>query len=149
MNLNQKLNFHLENDPELAVLKKILSDFTLEMEEDANTFLEVEDFKTYILTQLMAPEFTQNRLALVGGIESARLEAKKTQDELTQFNDKKFNLLKDYITSESDDVAKLQNIVDLLQQEYETDPRLLISDEDTSNIRSTELLKKFETFQSA
>lgn len=139
----------IEEDPEFSVLQKILADFTSEMEADANTFLEVEDFKKYILTQLTKPEFTQSRLALVGELESARLEAKKTENELVVFNNKKFDLLKEYISSETDDIAKLQNIVDLLEKEYDTDPRLLISNVDNSDSRSLGLLKKFESFQSA
>lgn len=77
----------------------------------------------------------------------AGIMAQKTQNDLIAYNDKKFSLLKDYISSESDNVAHLQNIVDLLNKEVSGVPRQLIADITTTTSRSTRLLDEYNAYQ--
>ena len=58
----------------------------------------------------------------------AQIESEQLQDELIEYNDMRFSLLRDYLSQENDSNAELQNIVDLMSQDVSGDPRQLISD---------------------
>ncbi len=108
----------------------------------------MDDFASYIMSEFNAPEFATNRMALKKELKSAGIMAQKMEKELIAYNDTRFSLLKDYIGSENDNVAHLQNIVNLLNTEVSGEPRQLIADITTTIARSTHLLEAFNTFQS-
>ena len=79
----------------------------------------------------------------------AKIESEKIQDDLIVYNNKKFDLLRDYLSAENDNTAQLRNIVDLLNSDVSDEPRQLISDMANASIRSTKLLQKYEDFQNS
>ncbi len=94
------------------------------------------------------PEFLGHALSLQKELKNAQIESEKVQNELIANNDKKFNLLKEYVSSESDNVAHLQNVVDLLNKEITSEnPRLLIADNTIVSSHSLDLLSTFNTYQ--
>ncbi len=119
----------------------------MSLEAEKDVFLEVDDFASYLMSEFDAPEFASNREALRKEIKAAGLMAQKTQNELIAYNDKRFSLLKDYINAESDNVAHLQNIVDLLNKEVSGVPRELISDIEITTSRSARFLSEFNEYQ--
>lgn len=117
-------------------------------ENDKNIFLETDEFTSYIMSELDIPEFANNRDILKRELRTARINALKTQNELLAYNDKRFTLLKEYVASENEDIAKLQNIMDLLNKEISGTPRQLIADTIPTSSRSTHLLDEFNSYQS-
>lgn len=116
-------------------------------DDNKDVFLDTDEFTSYILTELDNPEFSLHREKLQKELESTRITTLKTQNELIAYNDKKFNLLKDYVASENGDIAKLQNIVNLLNKDISGTPRQLIADIDPTLSRSAHLLNEFNTYQ--
>lgn len=116
-------------------------------EKDKDVFLDIDEFTSYIMNQLDVPEFTNNRDLLKRELRTASIDAIKTQNELLAYNDKKFNLLKEYVASDNDDIAKLQNIMNLLNTELAGVPRELIADTIDTMTHSTALLNKFNDYQ--
>ena len=120
---------------------------TLTKEKDI--FLEVGQFTQYLIGQLSTPEFAHNQFSLKKELRTTEIEAKTLQNELMSYNDKRFDLIKDYIVAESDNTAHLQNIVDLLKKDIHDEPRQLISDIQEGTSRSTRLLEKFNNYQNS
>lgn len=116
-------------------------------ENDKDVFLDTDEFTSYIMSELDIPEFANNRDILKRELRNARINALKTQNELLAYNDKKFTLLKEYVASENEDIAKLQNMMDLLNKEISGTPRQLIADTIPTSSRSTHLLDEFNSYQ--
>jgi hypothetical protein len=143
--IDPKLPYNIEENIHTATW--IIANLIMSFEAEKDVFLEVDDFASYIMSELDTPEFANNREALRKEIKAAWLMAQKTQNELIAYNDKRFSLLKDYISSESDNVAHLQNIVDLLNKDVSGVPRELIADIATTTSRSARFLSEFNEYQ--
>lgn len=99
------------------------------------------------MSEFDTPELSSHRISLQKELRSAQIMADSLQKELITYNDKRFSLLKEYVNSESDNIAHLQSIVDLLKTDITDAPRELIADISTSSARSTRLLAEFNAFQ--
>ena len=99
------------------------------------------------MSEFNTPELSSNRIFLQKELRSAQIMADSLQKELITYNDKRFSLLKEYVNSESDNIAHLQSIVDLLKTDITDTPRELIADISASYARSTRLLAEFNAFQ--
>ncbi len=118
------------------------------MENEKNVFLEIDNFISHITRELDASEFSGQILSLQSELKAAKIESEKTQNELIAYNDKKFDLLKEFVSSESDNVAHLQNIVDLLNTEITSEePRQLIADNVAISDHTVQLSDTFNTHQ--
>lgn len=79
----------------------------------------MEDFSDHLLRELDDPRFADQRSILNRELSVARIESKKVQNELIAYNDRRFDLLKDYISAENDNNAQLRNIIDLLMNRFD------------------------------
>lgn len=77
----------------------------------------------------------------------ARVEADQLEGELTAYNNKRFDILRDYLSAESDSNAHLQNIVDLISSDTVGEPRQLIADISDTSSRATRLLASYDELQ--
>ncbi len=137
--------YNFENNSKTATW--LIAELNAMIEADKNVSLDIDEFRDHIISEFSAPEFTNNRLALQRELKTARIDAEKIQNELIAYNDKRFSLLKEYVTSESDNVAHLQNIVDLLNEDMSSVPRELIADIAATASRSDRLLAQYNKFQ--
>lgn len=55
--------------------------------------------------------------------------------------------MRDYLSSHDENIAQLQNIVDLLSRDDQIEPRQLIADIDSNTDRSTSLLAQLDRYQ--
>ena len=127
----------------------MISQLVSEMENEKDVYLEVEDFAQYLLSELDSPEFSEVTTSLKRELAVVKIESEKIQNDLIVYNNKKFDLLRDYLSAENDNTAQLRNIVDLLNSDVSDEPRQLISDMANASIRSTKLLQKYEDFQNS
>lgn len=145
IDLNKKIPYNIEKDIHTA--SGFMAQIFAELESEKDVFLDVEDFTTYLLSELDDPEFADIRIALERELSVARIESEKVQNELVAYNDKKFDLLRDYLSAENDNNAQLRNIIDLLMTDFEGEPRQLVADVSKISSRSNNLLKKFNESQ--
>ena len=127
----------------------MISQLVSEMENEKDVYLEVEDFAQYLLSELDSSEFSEVATSLKRELAVVKIESEKVQNELIVYNNKKFDLLRDYLSAENDNTAQLRNIVDLLNSDTSDEPRQLISDMANTSIRSTKLLQKYDDFQNS
>ena len=111
------------------------------MTHEKDIFLNSDDFASYLIEQFQQPEFAHNSIALQSELATARIESNKIQNDLIAYNDKRFALMREYLSAESDNNAELQNIIDLFSKELSGEPRQLIADVSDISIRSTRLLE--------
>lgn len=124
-----------------------MADLFSTFENDKDIFFDTDEFISYINSELNSPEFMSHRDSLQNELEATKITTIKAQNELIAYNDKKFTLLKDYVSSETDDIAKLQNIMDLLNKDISGTPRQLIADNSSVPSRSAHLLDEFNSYQ--
>lgn len=127
----------------------MISQLVSEMENEKDVYLEVEDFAQYLLSELDSSEFSEVATSLKRELAVVKIESEKVQNDLIVYNNKKFDLLRDYLSAENDNTAQLRNIVDLLNSDTSDEPRQLISDMANTSIRSTKLLQKYDDFQNS
>jgi len=82
-----------------------------------NDFLDIDEFISYLKEELNTQNFSNTRINLERDLAVAKIESEKIQNELIAYNDKRFNLLRDYLKAENDSSAQLQGIVNLLSKE--------------------------------
>lgn len=82
-----------------------------------NDFLDVDEFKLYLKEELNTQNFSNTRIDLERDLAVAKIESEKIQNELIAYNDKRFDLLRNYLKAENDNSAQLQGIVNLLSKE--------------------------------
>jgi hypothetical protein len=142
---NPKLPYNIEEKmhPATTMITKLVE--TLEANKDV--FLDVDEFSKYMMSEFSGPEFANNRTTLQKELRSAQIMADSVQKELLVYNEKRFQVLKDYVSSEGDNIAHLQNIADLLNKDISSVPRELIADIDVTSSRSARLLAEFNTLQ--
>ena len=138
-NIDVKLDaFLTEGDP-IAKIKNLLS----EVQKYAHDEMEVESFITYIKNEFQQhPETTESIALLDKSLEKAHLQAQDTQNEMLAYNEKRFNVLREYIQDQYAETAKMQNVIDLLTKKddrlsYDSLPRSLFVSEE-KNISKVE-----------
>jgi FG-GAP-like repeat len=117
------------------------------IDRDKNIFLEIADFAKLLGTELDAPELSQAHAHLQRWLRVTELESQELQDTLTQYNNTKFSLLRDYLSRENDSNAELQNIVDLISHDIAWEPHQLIANMVSGSNRATWLLDRLNQFE--
>ncbi len=77
----------------------------------------------------------------------AQTEADQAEKELTTYNNKRFDMLRDYLSAESDNSAHLQHVIDLMSRDTVGEPRQLIADISETSSRATRLLADYDRLQ--
>ena len=144
-NIDIKLDaFLTEGDP-VAKIKNLLS----EVQKYAHDEMEVDSFIAYIKNEFQQhPETTESIALLDKSLAKAYLQAQDTQNEMLAYNEKRFNILREYIQDQYDETAKMQNIIDLLTKKddrlsYESLPRNLFVSEEKSVSRVEQFNQEF------
>ncbi len=146
ININKKLPYNIQkvdktSSGELAMLIETIDS----LKDD---FLDIDEFISYLKEELNTQNFSNTRINLERDLAVAKIESEKIQNELITYNDKRFDLLRDYLKAENDSSAQLQGIVNLLSKEISWEPRQLIADITNISSHSQNLLEHFNTYQS-
>jgi hypothetical protein len=112
INIKPKLPYNIQKDNKTS--SSSLFGMLESINNDKDVFLEIDEFVTYLLDQYDTSDLRDNRISLERELTKARIESEKIQNELIAYNDKKFDLLKDYLNAENDNNAHLQNLIKLL-----------------------------------
>lgn len=112
MTIKPKLPYNIEDGDNVD--RKILTSIIDQFEADKDIFMDIDQFTSYILEQLDTKELRSNRIALEKELVRVGHETQKIEKELLAYNDKRFNLLKEYVSSENSDIAYLQSIVNMM-----------------------------------
>lgn len=115
ININKKLPYNIQkvdktSSGELAMLIETIDS----LKDD---FLDIDEFISYLKEELNTQNFSNTRINLERDLAVAKIESEKIQNELITYNDKRFDLLRDYLKAENDSSAQLQGIVNLLSKE--------------------------------
>lgn len=105
------------NNYDFGKIKNILSPIIQQYEADKNIFLTNEEFYSYFRQNLIDAELYSIAHSLDSQIASARLEAQKTTQDIKNHITQRSNLLKNFVNEQNQNIAEMQNFVDLLRDE--------------------------------
>ena len=93
-----------------------VTDMIAAMEADADVYYDIDEFIHYFRDQLVqAGLYNTIGAQMDRELLAARTHAQKVQNELLEYNQKRFSLLKAFIREEESKTARTQNIIDLLR----------------------------------
>jgi hypothetical protein len=126
----------------------ILATLIDQFEKDQDVFLDTTEFTHLLRTQFVSAGLPEQALSLDRDIRLAHIEADAVVREATEFDGKKWELLKDYLRYEESHNAKLQKIIDVLRTDDVPEARQLVADTRSDASASDRALRKYQDFVS-
>jgi hypothetical protein len=117
-----------------------------QFEQDQDIYLDTTEFAQLLRSQFIAAGLYESVNSLDRDIRLAHIEADTVVREATDFDHKKWELLKDYLVEENASQAKLQKIIDLLRRDDIPGARQLVADIRSEESMSDRALSKYQDF---
>lgn len=105
----RSVGYSLEN------IENLLEPIIAQMEADKDVFLDTDEFYAHFKSELLRSGFVAQAANLDKKMQAAKIESQQVQDEILDYNTRKFSLLRDYIAEQERKTGEMQNIVDLLR----------------------------------
>lgn len=131
-------------------IRNFVTDYIDGLERDKDIMYTTDEFATALIAELSSTdELSGNVGRIRDELRRSALDVANEEKELLAYNETKYDILTQYIQTQYDETAYMQNIIDLLT----TDTPLLASTDitraqmvaDTNRTRSTELAREWNT----
>ncbi len=82
--------------------------------------LDTDEFSAALIAELESnDELSHITKSLHEGMRMATVDAEREERELLQYNENKYDLLREYVQLQYDETANMQHVIDLLTEEHD------------------------------